>query len=72
MAKHKMTFTLPEREIGQGDVIFNIYEDDEKFGTIKISKGALEWFPKGHKKPYKLGWKKFEKAIKQFYGHIYI
>jgi upstream activation factor subunit UAF30 len=63
MAKHKMTFTLPEREIGQGDVIFNIFEDGEKFGTVKISKGALEWFPIGHKKPYTLGWKRFDNVI---------
>lgn len=69
MAQHKLTFTLPEREIGKEDVIFNIYEDGEKFGTIKISKGALEWFPRSNKKPFKLGWKRFDKAIKDFYGY---
>ena len=66
MATHKITFTLPQREIENEDVVFNIFEDGEKFGTVKISKGAIEWIPKKHKKPYKLGWKSFDKAIKEF------
>ena len=70
MATHSLSFEIPEHQIGKQDVIFHVYEDGDKFGTLRISKGALEWSPRSHKKPYKLGWKDVDKAIKTFYGHI--
>jgi len=69
MAKHKVTFSLPERQLANEDVIFHVYEDNSKFGRLRISKGAIEWLPRGHKRPYKMGWKRFEKVIKEYYGH---
>ncbi len=63
MATHKLSFELPEHEIGKQDAIFHVYQDGEKFGTLKISKGALEWFPRSHKNPYKLSWKRFDNVI---------
>jgi hypothetical protein len=67
MAKHNVYINLPRRELGKVDAQFDIYQDDEKLGTITISKGSLEWYPKNSKKPYKIGWSNFAKMIKEYY-----
>ena len=66
MAKHNVYVSLPFHELGKADAIFNIYSNNRKAGTITVSKGAIEWYPTNAKKPYKLTWKQFDKAIKEF------
>lgn len=67
MAKHNVFFNLPKRELGKSDLVFEVFSDNEKFGTITISKGALEWWPGNAKKPYRLGWQRFDLAIREHY-----
>jgi hypothetical protein len=69
MPVHNVYLKLPSREIGHTDVIVEVFEDDIKFGTITISKGAIEWYPANAKKPYKLEWEQFDKMIKKAYGY---
>jgi len=54
MPKHNVFVNLPKRELGKTDVIFEVFSDQEKFGTITISKGALEWWPGNAKKPFRM------------------
>lgn len=68
MAKHNLYFELPVREIGKTDVLFHVYKDDEKFGSITISKGNLQWYPKNSKTPYTVSWSAFDKIIRKYYG----
>jgi len=68
MAKHNVYVNLPWRELGKEDVLFNVFSDGKKAGTITISKGAIEWYPANAKKPYRMGWAKFDKVIKEFHG----
>jgi hypothetical protein len=67
MAKHNLFFELPIRELGKTDVLFHVYKDKEKFGSITISKGNLEWYPKNAKNPYKISWSTFDKMIRKHY-----
>ena len=67
MATHNVFFNLPARELGNSDIVIEVFSDEEKFGTITISKGALEWYPANAKKPYKLGWLRFDRAVKAFF-----
>ena len=67
MAKHNLYFELPKREIGKTDVLFHVYKDSEKFGSITISKGNLEWYPKNAKNPYKVSWSAFDRMIRDFH-----
>ena len=39
---HKVTFDLPRRELGREDIVFVVHKDDKRFGTLLISKGAVE------------------------------
>lgn len=45
MAKHTVTFVLPERPLGKADAEFSIRKDENKLGTLKISNGSAEWVP---------------------------
>lgn len=64
MAKHNVYVDLPWRELGKTDLKIRIYENDELLGTITISKGAIEWYPKNAKKPYKMRWSRFDRIIR--------
>ena len=63
MAKHKVTFELPIRELGSSDVKFRIKRDDEMFGTLGISNGTVVWFPRGTSYGYRMGWKRFNEVM---------
>ena len=69
MPVHNVFLSLPSREIGLSDDIIEIFQDQEKFGTITISKGAIEWYPANAKKPYKMEWDQFDRIIKKAYGY---
>jgi len=60
MAQHKVTFNLPNRPLAYADVIFSVQENGEKFGELRISKGALVWFPRNKQIGYRLSWKKLD------------
>lgn len=66
MATHNVFFNLPRRELGNSDVIIEVFTEEEKFGTVTISKGAIEWYPANAKNPYKLNWTRFDRAIKAY------
>lgn len=65
MAKHTVTFTLPERELGKADAEFVIKRDGKVFGTLKISNGSLVWVPKSRTFGYKLNWVEFGKLAEE-------
>jgi hypothetical protein len=66
MPRHNVYFNLPSRQLENSDLIIEVFTEDEKFGTITISKGAIEWFPRKFKKPFRLSWEQFDKAIRRY------
>lgn len=60
---HNVKFTVPERELGRADIEFRVEKNSRPFGTLLVSKGALEWRPaykwKGSK--IRIGWSEFDK-----------
>jgi hypothetical protein len=70
MPQHNVHVNLPWREIGKSDVVFEVYEDGEKFGTITISKGAIEWYPGKAKNPFKMEWPRFDRAIREHFNAL--
>jgi hypothetical protein len=63
MAKHDVTFTVPERPIGKADVEFRIKKDSEILGRLKLSNGSIVWVPKNQSYGYKIGWSEFDKLM---------
>ncbi len=67
MAKHNVYLNLPTREIGKVDALLYIYSDDELLGTIKVSKGGLDYSPSKKKGPIKISWAKFDQLLKEYW-----
>jgi len=47
MAKHDVSFNIPQRALGKADVEFQVKRDGIVLGTLAVSNGSIVWFPKG-------------------------
>jgi hypothetical protein len=64
MAHHYVKFEVPARDLGHADVVFETWKGDQKVGTLRVSKGHVEWFPQNAKKPSaRLTWWQFAKRM---------
>ncbi len=57
---HDVTFAAPARTLGKTDIEFVVKGDGEKFGTLRISKRSLVWFPRNGAKGRKSSWAAFD------------
>jgi len=63
---HKVTFSLPERELGRADIEFLVRKDGGVFGKLVVSKGAIVWRKKWKsKRGKKLGWARFAELMRE-------
>jgi hypothetical protein len=65
MAKHDVSFDIPERRLGRADIEFTVKTDGSVLGTLTVSNGSLVWFPKGTTYGCKMGWSKFDKIMQK-------
>lgn len=63
MAAHEVDITLPKRELGRADAVFDVKADGVTLGALHVSRGAVVWFPSGTTYGYKLGWAKFNELM---------
>ncbi len=63
MAKHDVTFDVPQRRLGKADINFEVKVDGEFFGKLAISNGSLVWFPRSSRNGLKMGWKRFDEMM---------
>ena len=61
---HDVTFTLPERSLGNADAEFNVRRDGRAFGRLKIAKGSLVWVQANDQYGYKMNWQAFDELMK--------
>ena len=67
--KHDVQFTIPWRELGKADVVFEVWGDDEKLGELRVSKGSLVWYPKKNTYGNKISWSQFD-AVMEGYPRV--
>jgi hypothetical protein len=65
MAKHDVSFDIPQRRLGKTDVNFYIRADGEILGKLSISNGSIVWFRKLSRNGRKMGWKRFDEMMQQ-------
>jgi hypothetical protein len=65
MPRHDVRFTIPERQVGNADIQFTVYSNEERLGVLKISKGALVWHPANKKTECVLGWDMFDRLARE-------
>ena len=66
MPQHYLELSLPNVELGNSDAEFIIYQDHEKLGKIRISKGGLDYLPFKKKKPIKIHWTQFDQMVRDW------
>ncbi|MGB2682597.1 MAG: hypothetical protein WBE39_14925 [Candidatus Competibacter sp.] len=65
MAKHDVSFVLPERALGKADAEFKVKKDGEVLGKLKISNGSVVWVTKNNSYGYLMSWSKFDKLMQE-------
>lgn len=63
MARHDVRFTIPERRLGNADIEFAVYSDDERLGLLKVSKGAVVWRHANKKLGRVMDWATFDRIM---------
>ena len=66
MSTHDIHMTMPEKVVLNKDVVFDVHSDKTKLGTLKISKGSVEWAPANFVRGFHLIWEQFDKVMR---GH---
>ena len=58
---YEVSFNVPERPLGKTDIRFVVRTEDGVLGTLRVSKGALVWYPKKTSYGHKVPWRSFAK-----------
>jgi hypothetical protein len=64
MAAHHLLLHAPAQEVHNADVRIEVWSDDEKLGELRVSKGSIDWNPRGHHLPYTLTWERFDALMR--------
>ena len=56
MPEHEIYMTMPTKIVLNKDTDFDIYSDGKMLGTLKISKGSIEWRSANLTYGYHLSW----------------
>ena len=58
MPVHAVTVTTPALTLGKADFVFEVVQDGQKLGELRISSGAAVWYRSGVSYGKKLSWTK--------------
>ena len=62
---HDVSFRVPDRPVGQKDLIFSVKKNGTRFGRLKVSKGCIVWLPGWKSKGYRLNWNQLDRAARE-------
>ena len=66
MSTHDIFMAMPEKVVLNKDVVFDVYSDKSKLGTLKVSKGTVEWAPSNFVHGFHLVWEHFDKLMREY------
>ena len=66
MPRHTVQLRIPRQiEVQNTDIEVDVYSNDSKLGTLKISKGSIDWTPSGnHVNHVVMPWEDFADLMK--------
>jgi hypothetical protein len=64
---HKIEMSQPDKQVLHSDITFDIYSDGEKLGSLKISKGSVDWTPRHKQRPRQIKWERFAAVLDDLY-----
>jgi hypothetical protein len=66
MAKHDVSFSIPERQLGKADVEFTVKRDGKAFGRLRVSNGTVVWVPKDKTLGFRVEWVTFDDLMQKY------
>jgi hypothetical protein len=66
MSIHDIHMSMPEKMVLNKDVVFDVYSDKYKLGSLRISKGTIEWAPANFVQGLHLRWEQFDEVMRDF------
>ena len=65
MPKYEVELTIPnDISVGITDVVFRVTEDTRRLGTVRISRGAIDFTKRGGQR-FRLSWPDFAELMEQ-------
>ena len=61
---HTVSFSVPKRALGREDIEFVVQKDGVRFGTLLVSKGAIEWRPTNKVYRRRVNWDRFDQIMR--------
>ncbi len=68
MPQHSLFLTIPAKTLLHKDAVLDVFSDEEKLGTLKISQGSIAWRPRKHKADIDMTWEAFDKMLRDRVG----
>jgi hypothetical protein len=65
MATHTIQMNIPSRVVLNSDIEFDVHSNESKLGTLRISKGSIEWAPAHFAHGFHMEWEKFDHLMRQ-------
>jgi hypothetical protein len=66
MPQHEIEMSLPAQTVNNTDVEVSVWSDGNKLGSLKISKGTIDWMPSPNSKThFKMSWERFDEVMKE-------
>lgn len=62
---HKVSVNFPEQNLTKQDITFDVRKDGKRFGTLLVSKGAIEWRPRSKQSNRKISWAAFDRMMRE-------
>ena len=60
MPEHRVTVASPQRDVGNVDSVYEVFADREKLGELRVSRGGVDWWPRGARNRGRLlSWEQF-------------
>ena len=58
--RHEVTFTVPQRPLGNAAIVFEVAVEGEDFGDLRVRRGGLDWKPTNAQHRRRLSWQQLE------------
>ena len=66
MAEHEVALSIPQDiELGNMDVLFRVTADGEFLGTVRISRGTIDFIRKNGRSRFQLTWGRFAELMEE-------
>jgi len=70
MPAHQLAVILPANAVFSSDVDVVVNSGGQLLGTLAVSKGSIDWIPRGSQSRWRLGWERFDDVMQQQGRHV--